>query len=486
MSNSSLNIVSFHATRDLNRGEASQPLRPAENDQHDSCGDIQHRVESDVMPRADESSQEVCNDDLTRSDLTGLFLGPYALGRKIGEGGMGTVFVARHMRLDKKFAMKFIATDVASIPEGRARFEQEIQALGTLRHPNIVNAVDAGCANGMQYLVTEFADGKDFEQLVQQHGPIPVEAACELILQTALGLEHSHRAGFVHRDIKPSNMILDRSGVVKILDFGLVRNASAANRLTDDGRTFGTLDFIAPEQAHDASRVDARADIYSLGCTLLYLLTGRLPFSDARYSSAAAKLKGHLFDRPDSLAQISSNVPKKLVRLIDRMIAKSPSARIQTAQEVAEKLGPFASSKRLSILTGAGESGRRELNDRSLVRVGPRVRWDWNRIWLVASVGSVAFLGWAAFNSNSTADQRPSDQPPLTAPQSIVADLPVQKAAVIDEPPSKTTIPDVPPQKVVASSAPPQIISAQEEFKRPLRRQQHQQPQQPQIIIQTW
>ncbi len=297
-------------------------------------------------------SRDVCLNDLTAEDLTGLTLGQYALGRKIGEGGMGAVFVARHIHLDKQFAIKFIAADVVGIAEAQARFDQEVLALGQFQHPNIVNAVDAGSFHDMKYLVTELAEGEDFDRLVERHGSIPPANASELIRQTALGLAYSHQLGFLHRDIKPSNLILDRSGIVKILDFGLVRNASINGRLTLNGHMLGTLDFIAPEQAQDASQADARSDLYSLGCTLLYLLSGQPPYADARYSSMAAKLKGHLFDRPDWLNRVPTNVPTKLVTLIERMTAKSPDNRIQTAQEVAEELTSFSAKADLSQLTG--------------------------------------------------------------------------------------------------------------------------------------
>ena len=282
-----------------------------------------------------------CKADIALDDLTGLSLGQYALGRKVGGGGMGKVFTARHVHLDRSFAIKFLGSDISHSTEAHLRFEQEVLALGKLQHPNIVNAVDAGCVHGLKYLVTELIDGEDFTQLVQRRGMIPIDEACELIFQAALGLAYSHQCGFVHRDIKPSNLIVNRVGVVKILDFGLVRTLKVDHQLTDNGELLGTWDFIAPEQAHDASNVDRRCDIYGLGCTLLYLLSGQVPFSSARYATPAAKLKGHLFDTPPWLESATTNLPPMLRDVLERMLAKEPDQRYSTSDEVAEELAAF-------------------------------------------------------------------------------------------------------------------------------------------------
>lgn len=286
--------------------------------------------------------------DISRDDLSGAQVGHYLLGRRIGGGGMGTVFAARHVHLDKDFAIKFIRPDIGRLSEARARFDHEVLALGKLTHPNIVNAIDAGDVDGMKYLVTELVQGEDLERIVQQRGAIPKAEACEIIRQAALALTHSHQNGFLHRDIKPSNLILDRSGIVKLMDFGLVRHLtsadqSAAPRMTSHGSTLGTLDFIAPEQAHDAADVDGRADIYSLGCSLIFLLSGNTPFHGSNYSSDVAKLKGHLFETPPWLDHSSEQIPQKLITLIRRMVAKPPAQRPSSAQQVAEELATFAS-----------------------------------------------------------------------------------------------------------------------------------------------
>lgn len=262
------------------------------------------------------------------------------LGKRIGHGGMGKVFRARHRHLDRILAIKFVAANHSRLSEALQRFEHETRALGQLQHPQIVNAVDAGNCNGLMYLVTEYIDGEDLSQLVQRRGPLPPVEACALVQQAAEGLAYLHSRGFVHRDIKPSNLIVDRAGCVKLLDFGLVRSIHTDHQLTDDGQTLGTWDFLSPEQAHDSSDVDCRSDLYSLGCTLLYLLTGDVPFGGARFATPAAKLKGHLFDRPAALEQ--PGIPPELAAVLSRMLAKLPSDRIGSADEVHAALAPFA------------------------------------------------------------------------------------------------------------------------------------------------
>ena len=285
-----------------------------------------------------------CGKDLERDDLTGWTIESYELGKKIGGGGMGAVFLARHVHLGRTFAIKFVTAAMSGSQEAQQRFEQETRALGRLAHPRIVNAVDAGVMNGLRYLVTEFIEGDDLQRLVAKSGPLPYPRACELISAAADGLAHAHAAGFVHRDIKPSNLIVDPVGGVKILDFGLVREAGQASELTADHALLGTWDYMAPEQAEDAGAADARSDIYSLGGTLLFLLSGAAPFSGAKYRQGAAKLKGHLLKTPEWLESPPATIPMELVAVVGRMLAKSPDERFATAEEVVEALAPFVKS----------------------------------------------------------------------------------------------------------------------------------------------
>jgi tRNA A-37 threonylcarbamoyl transferase component Bud32 len=216
-----------------------------------------------------------------------LVLGPYLLLERLGAGGMGQVFKARHRLMKRLVALKVIRKDRLADPEAVARFQREIRAAAQLSHPNIVIAHDAAQVGDTHFLVMEYVEGTDLARLVKQQGPLPVAQACDYVRQAALGLQHAHERGLVHRDVKPANLLLTRSGVVKVLDVGLARLHPAGGEtvaeVTHEGAVMGTPDYIAPEQACESHTVDIRADIYSLGCTLYHLLTGRCRFPAARW-----------------------------------------------------------------------------------------------------------------------------------------------------------------------------------------------------------
>jgi serine/threonine protein kinase len=284
------------------------------------------------------SAASLTTADLNRSDLTGLRLGHYALGARIGSGGMGQVFVGRHQTLGKQFALKFMAEPARISAEGTHRFQLEVESLGRLSHPNIVSAVDAGCFNGVHFLVTELVTGNDLSHVVATEGPLGEERACRILLQVAAGLSHAHSHGFVHRDIKPSNLIVDEHGVVRILDFGLVRSQQHSTEMTCPGLLMGTIDFLSPEQAADGRMADHRSDLYSLGCTLLYLLTGKVPYSGDQFCSMPAKIHGHLFLEPAALSNGELQVSSRMQTVLARLLQKRPDDRFQSANEVVEFL----------------------------------------------------------------------------------------------------------------------------------------------------
>ena len=215
----------------------------------------------------------------------GLVLGQYEILDLLGEGGMGQVFKARHRRLDRIDALKRIHPNRLEAPDALRRFLREAKAAARLAHPNIVTIYDSGEVDGVHFLAMEYVPGVDLSATVKKQGPLPIGEACEYIRQAALGLQHAHSRGLVHRDVKPHNLLLtaDRAQV-KILDMGLARLHTAedekesASELTRPGVFMGTPDYMAPEQAIDSHTVDIRADVYSLGCTLYYLLAGRPPF----------------------------------------------------------------------------------------------------------------------------------------------------------------------------------------------------------------
>ena len=276
--------------------------------------------------------------DLSRDDLTGLSLGPYVLGRRIGCGGMGQVFEAQHLALGKKFAIKLMLADVAMNSEAERRFRDEVASVGKLQHPNVLNAVDAGCSCGVHFLVTDFINGMNLLQLVATNGPLAVDKACDIICQAARGLSHAHSLGFIHRDIKPSNIVIDSHGVVRLLDFGLVRNSERQDGITSAGQLLGTIDFLAPEQAADGRIADHRSDLYSLGCTLLFLLSGKPPFFGEQFVSLTSKIHGHLFLQPAGLQNSELNLPPHVRSCLESMLAKQPSDRPVNADDVVRHL----------------------------------------------------------------------------------------------------------------------------------------------------
>jgi hypothetical protein len=286
--------------------------------------------------------------------------------------------------------------------EAVLRFQREMRAVGNLRHPNIVEAPDAGEADGMPYLVMEYVDGCDLGKLVGRMGPLPVAEACDVIRQAALGLEHAHEQGRVHRDVKPSNLMLSTEGQVKVLDLGLARlreDLPSAVGLSTGNRLMGTADYMAPEQAANTHAADIRADVYSLGCTLYALLAGHPPFAGPQYPSRAEKLVGHARDHAPLLDGLRPDVPEQLAALVARMLSKSPDQRPATPGEVAQALDAFAAGADLSKLLEAVRSGVRpdasivgQLAPRAAAAAPSRRRNHWKRWTVMAAAAGLAIL----------------------------------------------------------------------------------------------
>lgn len=272
--------------------------------------------------------------------------GRYKILRLLGQGGMGTVYLAQHLVMNRLVALKVIGKKWLDRPETVTRFRQEIQAAARLCHPHIVMAFDAEQVDNLHYLAMEYIEGIDLSRLLQTRGPLSVMEVCEYVRQAALGLQHAHEQGMVHRDIKPQNLMLTskehpQPGIIKILDFGLARFAKGVETpgVTNPGTMLGTPDFMAPEQARRFHTTDIRADIYSLGCTLYYLLTGQVPFPAG---GIMTKCLQHAYDNPSSLGQQRVDVSPGLILVFQRMTAKNPCDRYQTPGEVAWALEPFA------------------------------------------------------------------------------------------------------------------------------------------------
>jgi len=277
----------------------------------------------------------------------GFILGPYRILRPLGKGGMGAVFLAEHQMMRRRCAVKVLPFERAKKDSSVLdRFYREARAVAALDHPNIVRAYDVNKAvddrKELHYLVMEYVDGQDLQKTVQQRGVLGYREAADMIRQAAEGLAHAHEAGLVHRDIKPANLLVDSKGVVKVLDLGLARffsDAAEASLTKEFGDTvLGTADYLAPEQALDSHDVDARADIYSLGQTFYFLLTGHPPFPEG---TVAQRLMAHQMKAPEPIATTRPDVPPSLVAIIDKMTAKKPLQRYQTAKEVAETLAQW-------------------------------------------------------------------------------------------------------------------------------------------------
>ena len=274
----------------------------------------------------------------------GLVFGQYVVLDKLGKGGMGVVLKAQHRRMKRTVAIKVLSSDAMKQAGAIERFRREVEAAANLSHPNVVTAYDADEYQGMHYLAMEYVDGRDLAKMVKEQGPLGVQQAAECILQAARGLQYAHSKGIIHRDIKPGNLLLDKDGTVKVLDMGLARIAEVeadlggAERLTTAGQVMGTCDYMAPEQSLDTHQADARADVYSLGCTLYRLLTGNPPYEA---ESSAKLFLLHLKSPIPSLCTARPEVPEALDAICRRMLAKKPEDRYQSMAEVIAELEAF-------------------------------------------------------------------------------------------------------------------------------------------------
>lgn len=285
----------------------------------------------------------------------GLVYGDYVVLDRIGAGGMGVVLKARHRRMDRLVALKVLPAKTMKSPDAIDRFYREVQAAAKLSHPNVVAAYDAGESDGTHYFVMEYVEGQDLSDLVKQRGPLPVDEAIDYMTQAARGLEYAHKQGIVHRDIKPANLLLDASGTVKILDMGLARfeqglDEEERDRLTQSGQVMGTCDYMAPEQAEDTHRADRRADVYSLGCSLYRLLTGKAMYAG---DSLVKILLAHRDQPIPSMASARPEVPAQLDAVYQRMVAKRPEDRYQAMAEVVSAL---ESCRQVVPVGGSGDT----------------------------------------------------------------------------------------------------------------------------------
>jgi serine/threonine protein kinase/WD40 repeat protein len=288
-------------------------------------------------------------------------VGAYELLDELGRGGMGTVYRAKHRQLGKIQALKIIHGPSKLTPEIRARFRREVQAIGALKHPNIIAAHDADFEGDVPYLVMDYVEGESLaeiqKRLKSEGKTVSVGAACELVRQAAVGLQYAHDQKITHRDIKPGNLMLDGDGIVRVLDLGLARlgaqddaSEHEATELTRGGQILGTPDYMSPEQLQSSREVDARTDVYALGVTLFSLLVGRPAYRGQPGESFIAKAARILHEPVPDLRKLLPELPKSLAEIIEKCLAKSPDERFQTAGEFAEALSRWASPDAVNAL----------------------------------------------------------------------------------------------------------------------------------------
>jgi serine/threonine protein kinase len=273
-----------------------------------------------------------------------LLIGPYVVLDKLGSGGMGMVFKARRRPEGPEIALKLLPPSASKHPHAVLRFRREAEIMERLHHPNIVASHEIGAYHGVHYLVMDYVEGHDLDRVVRSGGPMKVARALDYMIQAARGLLAAHERGIVHRDMKPANLLLDTQGTVRVLDLGLARitqgddsgsGSKAGPSLTQSGIIMGTVDFLPPEQSDDSKRADHRADIYSLGCTLYFLLTGKPPFSG---ETIMQRLVAHHQKPIPSLVEARPEVPASVDAVFRSMLAKAPEDRPQSMSEVIERL----------------------------------------------------------------------------------------------------------------------------------------------------
>ncbi len=293
--------------------------------------------------------------------------GKYKLLGHIGTGGMSTVYLAEHSKMQRLVAMKLLPKKRVNDSSYLARFYREAQAAAKLDHKNIVRAYDIDHEDDNHFLVMEYVEGRDLQTYSKEVGQLDYDIAADFIRQAADGLEHAHQAGLIHRDIKPSNLLVDQRGVVKVLDMGLARwedDKAASLTIAHEENVLGTADYLAPEQAKDSHTVDKRADIYSLGCTLYFLLTGHAPFPEG---TLAQRILKHQTEMPKSIYEDRRDAPQALVDVCLRMMSKNRDARYQSAGEVAATLMKWLQSRGKDV---SGDSSLR--SDKRTVGPPPR------------------------------------------------------------------------------------------------------------------
>lgn len=277
-------------------------------------------------------------DNLLKGKHKGFLLGRYRLLDQLGRGGMSTVYLAEHQLMKRRAAIKVLPRQRVNDRSYLGRFLREAQATATLDHPHIVRVYDIAAEGKTHFIAMEYVEGRDLHTLVTEDGPLSYVQAADFVAQAAVGLQHAHDQGLTHRDIKPANLLAGVDGTLKILDLGLAKfhdDSLPSLTIAHEDNVLGTVDYLAPEQAEDSHQVDSRVDIYGLGCTLYFLLTGHPPFPKGTLAQRVLK---HQKQEPAPVRHERPDVPFQIEDLCRRMMIKDPRKRIQTAVEVAEEL----------------------------------------------------------------------------------------------------------------------------------------------------
>lgn len=273
-----------------------------------------------------------------KSGRTKLTLGPYLITDFIGQGGMGQVFKGVHKVMGRECAVKVLPRD-KSTEESRHSFTREIRVQAGLDSPYVVRAFDAGEDGNVHYLVTEYVPGTDLRRVVRSNGPLKMHQAAGIISQAALGLQYAHDSGLVHRDVKPGNILVTPDGQAKVSDIGLAAWMMNPDDDPKAGKIVGTADYLSPEQIRDPRSVGPSSDIYGLGCTLYYAVTGKVPFPGG---DSRSKCKRHCEQTPWHPRRFAPDLTEDFVDTIADMMEKDPARRISSAAEVAERLEPWS------------------------------------------------------------------------------------------------------------------------------------------------
>jgi eukaryotic-like serine/threonine-protein kinase len=401
----------------------------------------------DAEPASDPASQRI-----------GTVVDRYTIVRLLGQGGMGSVFEARHATLARRFAIKFLLPALATNRDVLRRFENEAKAAGGLEHPNLVAVTDFGrAADGAPYLVMEFLEGSDCAALLHREGQLPIARAVGIVVQACRGLAVAHKAGIVHRDLKPENLFLCDAGdgrdLVKVLDFGIAKLRPAdAGLTTGTGTTFGTAYYMSPEQARGAGDIDQRADVWSLGVVLYELLAGRRPFEGAQFLHVIHEI---LTAEPAPLGDMRPDLPAGLVMAVSRAMTKNPAQRSPSVQVWADSLAPFietrsgspkpatpqASATAKTMATPPTYAGQAAGAAPALPAHRSGVaRWVVG-LSAVAVIAAVVWLGARRPAAPPPAVSAPAIAPAATAKESVAAVLPASPVPIAPRPDASAVSP---------------------------------------------